>query len=42
MNKKKEELDINLQKVNLAISEINDCEFDTGKQRKLKLEIFQK
>ena len=38
----KEDLEINLQKVNLAIAEINDCEFDTDKQRKLKLEILSK
>ena len=38
----KEDLDIKLQKVNLAIAEINDCEFDTDKQRKLKLEILSK
>tara|TARA_Y100000589_G_scaffold251621_1_gene239989 strand:+ start:160 stop:333 length:174 start_codon:yes stop_codon:yes gene_type:complete len=38
----KEDLDIKLQKVNLAIAEINDCEFDTHKQRKLKLEILSK
>ena len=38
----KEDLEIKLQKVNLAIAEINDCEFDTDKQRKLKLEILSK
>ena len=38
----KEDLDIKLQKVNLAIAEINDCDFDTDKQRKLKLEILSK
>ena len=38
----KEDLGIKLQKVNLAIAEINDCEFDTDKQRKLKLEILSK
>ena len=38
----KEDLDIKLQKVNLAIAEINDYEFDTDKQRKLKLEILSK
>ena len=37
-----EDLDIKLQKVNLAIAEINDCEFDTDKQRNLKLEILSK
>ena len=41
MNYKKD-LDIKLQKVNLAIAEINHCEFDTDKQRKLKLEILSK
>ena len=41
MNYKKD-LDIKIQKVNLAIAEINDCEFDTDKQRKLKLEILSK
>ena len=38
----KEDLDIKLQKVNLAIAEINDYEFDTDKQRKLKLKIILK
>jgi len=38
----KEDLDIKLQKVNLAIAEINECQFDTHKQRKLKLEILSK
>ena len=38
----KEDLEIKLQKVNLAIAEINDYEFDTDKQRKLKLEILSK
>jgi len=38
----REDLEIKLQKVNLAIAEINDCEFDTDKQRKLKLEILSK
>ena len=38
----KEDLEIKLQKVNLAIAEINDCEFDTDKQRNLKLEILSK
>ena len=38
----KEDLEIKLQKVNLAVAEINDCEFDTDKQRNLKLEILSK
>ena len=38
----REDLEIKLQKVNLAIAEINDCEFDTDKQRNLKLEILSK
>ena len=38
----REDLEIKLQRVNLAIAEINDCEFDTDKQRKLKLEILSK
>ena len=38
----REDLEIKLQKVNLAIAEINDCEFDTDKKRKLKLEILSK
>ena len=38
----REDLEIKLQKVNLAIAEINDCKFDTDKQRNLKLEILSK
>jgi len=38
----KEDLEIKLQKVNLAIAETNDCKFDTDKQRNLKLEILSK
>ena len=38
----REDLEIKLQKINLAIAEINDCEFDTDKQRNLKLEILSK
>ena len=38
----KEDLEIKLQKVNLAIAEINDFNFDTDKQRNLKLEILSK
>ena len=38
----REDLEIKLQKVNLAIAEINDSEIDTDKQRKLKLEILSK
>tara|TARA_B100000900_G_scaffold116354_1_gene97975 strand:+ start:358 stop:531 length:174 start_codon:yes stop_codon:yes gene_type:complete len=36
----REDLEIKLQKVNLAIAEINDYEFDTDKQRKLKLDVL--
>tara|TARA_Y100001933_G_scaffold77521_1_gene78737 strand:+ start:1117 stop:1299 length:183 start_codon:yes stop_codon:yes gene_type:complete len=38
----REDLELKLQKVNLAIAEINECKFDTDKQRKLKLEILSK
>ena len=38
----REDLEIKLQKVNLAIAEIDDCEYDEVKQRKLKLEILSK
>ena len=38
----REDLEIKLQKVNLAIAEINDSEFDTDNQKKLKLEILSK
>ena len=38
----KEDLDLKLQKVNLAIAEINDYEFDHDKQKMLKLEILSK
>ena len=38
----REDLELKLQKVNLAIAEVNDCEFDTDKQRKLKLDILSK
>ena len=38
----REDLELKLQKVNLAIAEINECEFDTYKQRKLKLDILSK
>ena len=37
----RKDLKINLQKLNLAISEIIDCEFDTDKQRNLKLKFYQ-
>ena len=30
----KEYLELKLQKVNLGITEVNDCEFDTYKNRK--------
>ena len=38
----REDLELKLQKVNLAIAEVNDCEFDTDKQRNLKLDILSK
>ena len=38
----REDLELKLQKVNLAIAEINECKFDTYKQRKLKLDILSK
>ena len=38
----REDLELKLQKVNLAIAEVNDFEFDTDKQRKLKLDILSK
>ena len=38
----REDLELKLQKVNLAIAEINESEFDTYKQRKLKLDILSK
>ena len=37
-----EELGLKLQKVKLAIAEVNDCSFDTEKQRKLKLKALNK
>jgi len=37
----RKDLKINLQKLNLAIAEIIDCEFDTDKQRNLKLKFYQ-
>ena len=36
----REDLKIKLEKVNLAISEINDCEFDKEKKRNIKLELL--
>ena len=38
----REKIEINLQKVTLAIAEINDYDFDADKKRKLKLEILSK
>ena len=38
----KEDLELKLQQVNLAIAEIKEYEFDTFKQRKLKLEALLK
>ena len=35
-----EDLGLKLQKVKLAIAEVNDCSFDTEKQRKLKLKAL--
>ena len=37
-----EDLGLKLQKVKLAIAEVNDCSFDTVKQRKLKLKALNK
>ena len=37
----RKDLKIILQKPNLAIAEIIDCEFDTDKQRNLKLKFYQ-
>ena len=37
-----EELGLKLQKVKLAIAEVNDCSFDTDKQRMLKLKALNK
>jgi len=37
-----EELGLKLQKVKLAIAEVNDCRFDTEKQRILKLKALNK
>ena len=38
----REDLELKLQKVNLAIAEVNDYAFDTDKKRKLKLDILSK
>ena len=38
----REDLGLKLQKVKLAIAEVNDCSFDTEKQRKLKLKALNK
>ena len=37
-----EDLSLKLQKVKLAIAEVNDCRFDTDKQKKLKLKALNK
>ena len=37
-----EELGLKLQKVQLAIAEVNDCRFDTQKQKMLKLKALNK
>ncbi len=36
----REDLELKLQKVNLAIAEIKENKFDTEQQRKLKLDIL--
>ena len=37
-----EDLGLKLQKVKLAIAEVKDCNFDTEKQKKLKLKALNK
>ena len=37
-----EDLGLKLQKVNLAIAEVNDCRIETEKQRMLKLNALNK
>ena len=37
-----EDLGLKLQKVKLAIAEVNDCRFDTEKQKILKLKALNK
>ena len=37
-----EDLGLKLQKVKLAIAEVNDCRFDTEKQKMLKLTALNK
>ena len=37
-----EDLGLKLQKVKLAIAEVNDCRFDTEKQKMLKLKALNK
>jgi len=37
-----EDLGLKLQKVKLAIAEVNDCRFDTEKQKMLKLKALYK
>jgi len=38
----REDLELKLQKVNLAMAEVNDYAFDSDKKRKLKLNILSK
>ena len=38
----REDLELKIQKVNLAIAEVNDYAFNTDKKRKLKLDILSK
>ena len=37
-----EDLGLKLQKINLAIAEVNECRFDTEKQKILKLKALNK
>ena len=39
---KSEDLGLKLKKVKLAIAEVNDCRFDTEKQKVLKLKALNK
>ena len=38
----REDLELKLEKVNLAIAEVNECDLDEDKQRGLKLDILKK
>jgi len=38
----REDLELKLEKVNLAIAEVNECDLDEDKQRGLKLEFLKK